>query len=118
MDINFTLIARYVRLFGMPTFIISLGILLTLFLPDWGALKDTYLAGLHPLMMSAHWLALGGLAFGLAWFTWAGWQLYRWEVGAMNGDCHTCGADMTQLDGRYGPYRKCSYCGSKREGWG
>lgn len=118
MDMNFTSMTRYIRLFGMPSLMIALGGLLPLFLPDPGSLKETYLAGLHPLVTGAHWLFFGVLAVGLAWFAWAGWQLYRWENGAMNGDCDNCGGAMTQLDGRYGLYRKCPYCGSKRESWG
>jgi hypothetical protein len=117
MDMNLTSMARYIRLFGVPSLMIALGSLLPLFLPDPGSLKETYLAGLHPLILSAHWLFLGVLAVGLAWFAWAGWQLHRWESGAMVGDCLSCGGSMSQLDGRYGPYRKCRYCGTKREGW-
>lgn len=117
MDMNFTTMARYIRLFGMPLLMIALGILLPLFLPDPGSLKETYLAGLHPLILGVHWLFLGVLAAGLTWFAWAGWQLHRWESGAMVGDCLSCGGSMSQLDGRYGPYRKCRYCGTKREGW-
>ena len=117
MMVNFTLMERYVRLFGAPTFLMILGGLLSLFLPAPAVLKGTYIVGLLPLITGAHLVAIGALAFGLTWFAWAGWQLHRWESGAMIGDCPSCGAVMSQLDGRYGPYRKCKYCGTKREGW-
>lgn len=118
MDLKLTVITRYVHLFGAPIFTVALGILLSVFLPDPSIFRSTYLAGLQPLVTGAHWLAFSALALGLAWFSWAGWQLYQWESGEMAGDCHTCGGIMSQLGSRYGPYRRCKYCGAKREGWG
>lgn len=90
MTVNFTFIERYVRLFGAPTILMILGGLLSLFLPAPAILKGTYIAWLLPLIMGAHLVAIGALAFGLAWFAWAGWQLHRWESGAMAGDCPPC----------------------------
>lgn len=113
MDINVTKLERNIRLFALPGFLMVVGLLASLFLPDPEAAPPL----LKEIVPVAYLIGLVAVVIGSAWFAWRLWQLHRWETGSINGDCHSCGGHMTQLSGKHGAYRKCEYCGSKKEGW-
>lgn len=67
-----------------------------------------------PLLASvagyAPWLAMVGLGAALAMFAALTWRLWRWkrDEGPM---CHRCGGALgKEIEGRYGPYRRCLAC--------
>lgn len=109
---NVTKVERYLRVLASPiTCMVAGGILVAIGVKAKDALF---------LESVARYLAFGGLAatvVGLLWMIWVLFQMERWESGTVIGTCPTCGGVESNLDGRYGPYRRCRMCGAKREGW-
>lgn len=117
MNIDITAIERYLRLFGLPFFLIFVGFLgMALFsgsAPTAG-LATAVLANIGRMLFPAS-VALT-IAASL-WVAWNCWLLFRWERGDLQGCCNRCGGVMSHKDGRYGMYSVCKMCGDKREGW-
>jgi hypothetical protein len=117
MNIDFTAIERYLRLFALPVFLMLIGLLgLMLFsnaAPAEG-LAAALLANVGRILLPAS--AALTIAACL-WGAWNYWLLFRWERGDLQGGCIRCGGVMSHKDGRYGTYSVCKMCGSKREGW-
>lgn len=60
----------------------------------------------------APWVALAGFGVALAMVAAPTWRLWRWERGE-GPMCRRCGGPMGhEIDGRYGPYRRCLACSS------
>lgn len=58
----------------------------------------------------APWVALVGFGAALVMFAAPTWRLWRWERGE-GPMCHRCGGPLGhEIDGRYGPYRRCLAC--------
>ena len=73
------------------------------------------MAGLDPgpiaaaVFTPAKWAALAALAFGTLHGSWTAYRLWRAERG--EGVLCDCGGLLgAEIDGRYGPYRKCLAC--------
>ena len=115
---NITLIERMLRLFAIPCFLVLSSMLGMAMLKGAAIPSNGHLSAIGSSLWEVlRWPLLGVFAWGLLWFLWNAWRLYRWESGEADGGCNRCGGPMSQMDGRYGPYSKCLICGSKREGW-
>ena len=115
MDI--TRIMRYGRFLFPPVLTFLFG-LVAIAVSQRTAAVSPLVDGLLKLFsFAALYCGLAACLAALAWFAWNSYRLARWEAGERDGDCHSCGAQMRQLDGQYGPYRVCSFCEAKREGW-
>lgn len=58
----------------------------------------------------APWVALVGFGAALVMIAAPIWRLWRWEQGE-GPMCHRCGGPLGhEIDGRYGPYRRCLAC--------
>lgn len=111
MDV--TSVARYLRVLALPLFLIGAG--LFFYVLAEGSVDRFAVAAKAGLLFMQ--VAKAACGMGMLWLTWEVFQLYRWEAGRMQGDCVNCSGHMRQLDGRFGPYRKCKYCGNKEQGW-
>lgn len=110
---NLTVILRYIRVLMLPAFMLGIAAFFAMLgrgLEDNAAAQPV----IETLISPVAWVF--GVV-GIVWLLWCLFQLFRWESGDTDGDCMNCGGDMSQLDGPYGPYRKCKYCGKKRQGW-
>lgn len=59
----------------------------------------------------APWVALGGFAAAVLLIAAPTWRLLCWEQGE-GPMCHHCGGPLGhEIDGRYGPFRRCLACG-------
>lgn len=117
MNIDITAIERYLRLFGLPMFLVLMGLLgMALFSgpAPAGDLAAAVLANIGQIVFPAS--AALTMAASL-WGAWNYWLLFRWERGDLQGGCNRCGGVMSHKDGRYGTYSVCKMCGGKREGW-
>ncbi|MFI8744494.1 hypothetical protein ACIGKL_04980 [Pseudomonas sp. NPDC077186] len=117
MNINITAIERYIRLFGLPAFLMILGLVGMAFFSSKAPATDIASA-VFASVVRLLFPASAGLTIAAAlWLAWNCWQLHRWECGDLQGGCDRCGGVMSHKDGRYGAYSVCKMCGGKREGW-
>ncbi|MCY1544850.1 hypothetical protein D9M68_807580 [compost metagenome] len=117
MDINITAIERNLRLYGLPAFLILIGLIGVILIDPSSAPTNPMLQAIAPIKKMAFYGAAGLGSFGALWALRMAWLEYRWSRGELDGGCHNCGGPMRHLDGRYGAYSKCLMCGSKRKGW-
>lgn len=110
---DLTAIARYCRVLAPPLFMLGIAVFFYMLAGD--SESGFAVAAVTDSLLMPVAKVFGG--FGALWLAWSGYRLHRWESGDRTGDCTNCGAHMSQLDGRYGPYRKCRYCGKKQQGW-
>ena len=72
-----------------------------------GLQASSVFAGIGAL---APWVALAGFGAALVMIAAPTWRLWRWERGE-GLICHRCGGPLGhEIDGRYGPYRRCLAC--------
>jgi hypothetical protein len=58
----------------------------------------------------APWVALAGAITALLLIAASIWRMWRWEQGE-GPTCRRCGGPLgREIDGRYGPYRRCLAC--------
>ena len=89
----------------MPTaFALAIGIALTWALSNW---RDSpYLAG---TLGAVRWVPLAALAFAAMHGLWITYRL--WQADRGKGLLCACGGLLGgEIDGRYGPYRRCFRC--------
>ncbi len=112
MEINVTAIERWVRQLGVPVAASLLGLVLV-----WAAEVLSGMPAVRGLVTREVLLGVGLIPLaGMIWAAWRVWQMYRWEVGELQGDCQECGGVLSHRTGKYGPYSQCRMCGKKREG--
>lgn len=107
---------RYVLNLAMPVACTCAGLLILAVLSSLSG-KGGMLQALGEMANTAFpFVAVATLSFAV-WGCYRYYRIARWESGEATGDCHQCGGDTSQHDGKYGPYVKCRMCGCKREGY-
>ncbi|MNZ55669.1 hypothetical protein D3C78_736010 [compost metagenome] len=117
VDINITAIERNLRLYGLPAFLLLLGLAGVALIDPSAPPASQIEQVIAPIKRIVFLGAAALAAVSAVWCLWRAGLEYRWSRGALDGGCHNCSGPMRHFDGRYGPYSKCLMCESKRKGW-